>query len=107
MTSTRRNSLSYAFQQSIHRFSSDDCMTHAAALAFYTLIALPPLLFLLVTIVSVGMSFTVEAEIAETMARDFLQQQAGNLIGIRAAAAEIAKIIGLIEIRQALGGNPC
>jgi len=95
MKSTRRNSLSYAFQQSIHRFSSDDCLTHAAALAFYTLFALPPLLFLLVTIVSVGMSFTVQADIAETMARDFLQQQAGNLIGIRAAAAEIGNIIEL------------
>jgi len=70
-------------------------MTHAAALAFYTLFALPPLLFLLVMIVSVGMSFSVEKESAEIMASDFLQQQAGNLIGIRAAAAEIGNIIEL------------
>jgi len=70
-------------------------MTHAASLAFYTLFALPPLLFLLVMIVSAGMSFSVETDIAETMARDFLQQQAGNLIGIRAAAAEIGNIIEL------------
>jgi len=70
-------------------------MTHAAALAFYTLFALPPLLFLLVMIVSVGMSFSVETEAAEMMARDFLQQQAGNLIGIRAASVEIGNIIEL------------
>jgi len=93
MTSRNRNSISYALQHSIAKFSSDDCMTHAAALAFYTLFALPPLLFLLVMIVSVGMSVTVEKEIAEGMARDFLQQQAGNLIGIRAASAEIGNII--------------
>jgi len=95
MKFSKCNSMSYAFQNSIHRFSSDDCMTHAAALAFYTLFALPPLLFLLVMIVSVGMSLTVETESAEGMAREFLQQQAGNLIGIRAAAAEIGNIIEL------------
>ncbi len=93
MKSSARNSMSYALQHAIAKFSSDDCITHAAALAFCTLFALPPLLFLLVMIVSVGMSVSVEKEIAEGMARDFLQQQAGNLIGIRAASAEIGNII--------------
>jgi uncharacterized BrkB/YihY/UPF0761 family membrane protein len=48
MKFSKCNSMSYAIKNSISRFSSDDCMTHAAALAFYTLFALPPLLFLLV-----------------------------------------------------------
>ncbi len=77
------------------KFLSDDCMTLAASLAFYTLFALPPLIFLLVIILSTGMSFAVERGEAEDWARKFLQRQASNLVGIKAAAAEIGNIIEL------------
>ncbi len=77
------------------RFLSDDCLTLAASLAFYTLFALPPLIFLLVNILSTGMSFAVERGDAEDWARTFLQRQATNLVGIKAAAAEIGNMIEL------------
>ena len=68
-------------------------MTLAASLAFYTLFAMPPLIFLLVTIISTGMSVAVEHEVADSWARTFLQRHASNLVGIKAAAAEIGNII--------------
>ena len=70
-------------------------MTLAASLAFYTLFALPPLIFLLVIILSTGMSVAVEHDMADKWARTFLQRQASNLVGIKAAAAEIGNIIEL------------
>lgn len=68
-------------------------MMMAASLAYYTLFAMPPLLFLLVTIVSFGMSTTLEQEAAEEKAESYLQQQAAQLIGDQAAAKEIGAII--------------
>lgn len=70
-------------------------MTLAASLAFYTLFALPPLIFLLVIILSTGMSVAVEHDAADQWARTFLQRQVSNLVGIKAAAVEIGNIIEL------------
>lgn len=75
------------------KFIEDDCLTLAAALAYYTLFAMPPLLFLLVTVVSTGMSLAYEESVAREEAQDFVQQQAANLIGNQAAAAEVSKIL--------------
>ena len=80
-------------QKAATRFGSDECLTLAASLAYYTLFAMPPLLFLLVTIVAVGMSTAFEQERAEAKAQEFLQQQASQLLGNEAAAAEVGKII--------------
>lgn len=85
--------LNERISKSFYKFVSDDCTTLAACLAFYTLFAMPPLLFLLVTIVSFGMSMAFEPEQAELKAAEFLQSQAKQLIGNSAAAAEIGKII--------------
>lgn len=68
-------------------------MTLAASLAYYTLFAMPPLLFLLVAVVSSGMSLAFEEARAQEQAHHFVQQQAANLIGNRAAAAEVASIL--------------
>ncbi len=80
-------------KNAINQFSEDDCTTHAASLAYYTLFAMPPLLFLLVTVVSLGMSAAYESDLARERAEEFLQLQAANLIGDKAAAAEIRNII--------------
>ena len=82
-----------AIRKAVNQFISDDCLTLAAALTFYTLFAMPPLLFLLVTIVSTGLSTTYEQEMADERAEKFLQQQAAQLIGDEAAAKEIGQII--------------
>lgn len=58
---------------------------------------MPPLLFLLVMIVSTGMSTAFESQVAREKAEAFLEQQAANLIGNKAAAAEIGNIIGNSE----------
>lgn len=79
--------------KSVTQFGSDDCPTLAAALAYYTLFAMPPLLFLLVSVVSLGMSLAYDHEQAEQQARSFLVQQASHLIGNQAAAQEIGTII--------------
>lgn len=82
-----------ALRKSISQFGSDDCPTLAAALAYYTLFAMPPLLFLLASIISLGMSTAYEQERAAERARNFLEQQASHLIGNEAAAKEIGTII--------------
>lgn len=82
-----------AIKAAFTQFSEDDCTSQAASLAFYTLFAMPPLLFLLVNFVSFGMSLTYESEVARKHAEEFLQLQAANLIGNKAAAAEIRNII--------------
>ncbi|MDX1929630.1 MAG: YihY/virulence factor BrkB family protein [Pirellulaceae bacterium] len=95
-----------AFQRSLLKssksaltgFFADDCMTLAASLAFYTLFAMPPLIFLLVIVLSTGMRLAVEPEVADAWARTFLQQ-ASNLIGIQSAAVEIGHIIELSRNR--------
>ncbi len=85
------------FRSAIAQFLEDDCTTQAASLAYYTLFAMPPLLFLLVTVVSVGMSTVYESDAAREHAEEFLQLQAANLIGDKAAAAEIGNIINNMQ----------
>ncbi|MEZ6137577.1 MAG: YihY/virulence factor BrkB family protein [Pirellulaceae bacterium] len=82
-----------AIKAAIQQFSEDDCTSQAASLAYYTLFAMPPLLFLLVSVVSSGMSVAYESETAREHVEEFLQLQAANLIGDQAAAAEIRGII--------------
>jgi membrane protein len=80
-------------RRAAEQFIADDCMTLAASLAYYTLFAMPPLLFLLVTVVSLGMSAALEQEAADQRAQTVLEQQAAQLIGNAAAAEEIGRII--------------
>src|SRR5690349_2115329 len=39
------------FKKTFQEFSADDCMTQAAAIAYYTVFSLPPLLLLIIAIV--------------------------------------------------------
>ncbi|MDM4017220.1 YihY/virulence factor BrkB family protein [Roseiconus lacunae] len=74
-------------------FSKDRCTTLSAALAYYTIFALPPLLYLLVIVMTFGLSLAYETEQAEQQAQSLLQQQAAQMIGNQAATDEIASII--------------
>jgi membrane protein len=78
---------------SLAQFAQVDGMTLAAALSYYTLFALPPLLFLLASTLSTGMLLIVERDTADARARTYLQNQVGELIGSEAASREIGKIL--------------
>lgn len=77
----------------LSRFSQDDCLTLAASLSYYTVFALPPLLYLLLTIVTLGMSVVYEREEAHQKAQALIERQAAELIGNRMATDEITMIL--------------
>ncbi len=85
----------------LSRFVGDQCSTLAASLAYYTIFALPPLLYVLLTILTFGMSVAYQPEQAKVKARELIQKQSSQLIGNEAAAEEIATIL---EENQAMGG---
>ena len=74
-------------------FSKDRCTTLAAALAYYTAFALPPLLYLLLSILTFGMSVAYDSEAAEKKAEGILKSQASQMIGNQAASEEIGVIL--------------
>ncbi|QEF98938.1 hypothetical protein Mal15_29960 [Stieleria maiorica] len=83
------------------QFSKDNCTTLAAALAYYTVFALPPLLYLLLTVVTYSMTLAYDADVAREKARELIENQSGQLIGNHAAADEITSIL---ENNQQQGG---
>lgn len=80
-------------KRTFSEFSSDRCSTLAAALAYYTAFALPPLLFLLLTVLTAGMSTVYDGEQAEAKAQETITDQASQLIGNPAVSDEIAAIL--------------
>jgi membrane protein len=52
----KRHFVRMHLRDTIVQFGEDDAMTLAASLSYYTLFAMPPLLFLLVTVLGLGMS---------------------------------------------------
>jgi len=97
----RHSSLSdYCFESNMNflkrtfgEFSSDNCTTLAAALAYYTAFALPPLLYLLLTVLTFGLSTYYEGPQAESKARTMLESQAAQMIGNQNATEEISTIL--------------
>ena len=79
-------------KKTFSEFSEDRCTTLGASLAFYTIFSLPPLLFILVTIVSWGLSMT-QAGDAEQRAQEVIQQQASGIIGNESASSMIQTIL--------------
>ena len=75
------------------RFIDDDCSTMAAALAYYTLFALPPLLYLLLTTMTYGMSIAYDADQAHEGASEFIANQVGDLVGNDLVADKISHIL--------------
>ncbi len=80
-------------KQTFREFSDDNCTTLAAALAYYTVFALPPLLFLLLTVLTLSMSTLYADEQAEAKARSTINEQAAAMIGNQQISAEIATIL--------------
>ena len=80
-------------KQTFKEFSEDRCTTLAASLAYYTIFSLPPLLFILVTVVSFGLSVTTESEKAEQRAQEVIQQQAAGMLGNESASSMIESIL--------------
>ncbi len=87
-------------QKTFARFNEDDCMTLAASIAFYTLFALPPLLYLLAIVMSAGMTSIYGADESREKAQEFLQSQASQLIGDRAAAVEVGQMLENVSRRD-------
>lgn len=83
-------------------FSKNRCTTLAAALAYYTIFSLPPLLFLLVSTVSIGLSTFSDSKTAEEKAERVIQQQVQQMVGNKAASQTVKEIL---DARQASTGN--
>ena len=74
-------------------FSEDQCTTLAAALAYYTAFALPPLLYLLLLVLTFGLTVMYDGDAAEKKAEGILKSQASQMIGNQAASDQIGKIL--------------
>ncbi|MEZ6089138.1 MAG: YihY/virulence factor BrkB family protein [Pirellulaceae bacterium] len=80
-------------KQVLWQFSTDRCPSLAAALSYYTLFALPPLLYLLLMTLTFGMSFRYDGSQAEAKAEAMLQQQTAQVFGNQAVSDEVASIL--------------
>ncbi len=80
-------------KQTFSEFSSDRCTTLAAALAYYTAFALPPLLYLLLSVLTFGLSIAYRGENAEEKAQTVLEDQAAEMLGNESAAQGITAIL--------------
>ncbi|KAA5542600.1 YihY/virulence factor BrkB family protein [Roseiconus nitratireducens] len=83
-------------------FMEHRCINMSAALAYYTIFALPPLLFLLLTVLTAGLSVTYEGDIAEEKARLLLERHAEQMLGNQAARDEISN---MLESNRRSGGS--
>ncbi len=81
------------FKQTFAEFSKDRCTTLAAALAYYTAFALPPLLYLLLTVLTFGLSVAYESNSAQQKAQSVLEEQATEMLGNEFAAEGITTIL--------------
>uniref|UniRef100_UPI00384EB7AC YihY/virulence factor BrkB family protein n=1 Tax=Neorhodopirellula lusitana TaxID=445327 RepID=UPI00384EB7AC len=81
------------FKQTFAEFSKNKCSTLAAALAYYTAFALPPLLYLLLTILTFAMSLMYESEEAEQKAQTLLTSQTAQMMGNQAISDQVSTII--------------
>jgi membrane protein len=80
-------------KQTLAEFSKDRCTTLAAALAYYTAFALPPLLYLLLTVLTFGLSVAYQDGNARDKAEMVLEHQASEMLGNEAAAEGITTIL--------------
>lgn len=92
-------------KQTFSEFSEDDCMSMAAALAYYTIFSLPPLLLLIITLA--GFFFSPD-QVQQT-----IQEQAGGLIGPEGAqqvqtmvanASDSVQAGGIFALVLSIGG---
>jgi membrane protein len=79
----------------IFKFLGDNCPQQAAALAFYTFFSLPPLLFLLLTVLGLFLDPATAAE--------RIQTEMGGLVG-EAAADQISAMMEAVRDAERAGG---
>jgi len=80
-------------KQTLSQFSKDQCGTLAAALAYFTAFALPPLLYLLLTVLTFGLSMAYEGNKAKERATAVLEDRASEMSGNKSAADGISTIL--------------
>lgn len=78
---------------SFSSFAEDDCPTLAAALAYYTVFSLPPLLFLLVTVLTWSLSMFSSDESAEQRAKRIVVRHAATILGNETIQEEVGSIL--------------
>lgn len=89
-------------KQTFAEFSKNRCSTLAAALAYYTAFALPPLLYLMMLLLTFGLSVAYNGDQASERAESLLQNQAAQLLGNPSASSQIDAIL---DNAQAAGGK--
>ncbi|TWU03212.1 YihY/virulence factor BrkB family protein [Neorhodopirellula pilleata] len=89
-------------KKTFNEFLKNDCTTLAAALSYYTAFALPPLMYLLLTVLTFGLSTVYEGEQAQEKAMSVLKAQSSQMLGNPAASDAITKIL---ENNQQAGGK--
>jgi membrane protein len=82
-------------KDAVFKFLGDNCPQQAAALAFYTFFSLPPLLFLLLTVLSVVLDPAVAAE--------RIQTEMVGLVG-QASADQISAMLEAVRDAERAGG---
>ena len=92
-----------AFKEAAWQFSSDRCSTLAAGIAYYTVFSLPPLLFVLLMTLTVGLQVFTDGQKAEQRAHVLIQAQASQMLGNDAAEDEIGKILKASGSQEGLG----
>lgn len=80
-------------KQTFAEFSKNRCSTLAAALAYYTAFALPPLLYLMMMLLTFGLSIAYDGDQASERAESLLQNQAAQLVGNPSATSQIDAIL--------------
>lgn len=87
----------HAWYHSFTCFMEDNCATHAASVAFYTVFSLPPLTFLLVTFLTATLSMVADSEDAERRARRLVERHAAVILGNQTIQKEIGAILSSNE----------
>ncbi len=74
-------------------FMEDDCPTLAAALAYYTVFSLPPLIFLLVTVLTWSLTVFTDNASAEERAKRIVIRHAATILGNETIQEEVGAIL--------------
>ena len=82
---------------SFTNFIEDDCPTLAAALAYYTVFSLPPLIFLLVTVLTLSLSLFSGDISAEERAKRIVVRHAATILGNETIQEEVGSILSTNE----------
>lgn len=95
----------HLLKQTISDFIDDDCMTQAAALAYFTLFALPPLLLVVISIVGLALGHDaaqgkIQAEI-QGLIGPSAAQQIGTMIqkaGRQTSSGTVGTVLGILAL---------